>query len=189
MSVTGCTSTALDLFARAGHLTDGEVEAIFAVVGSGGAAVERLVDLGAVSEVEAADLLSGWTLVPRCAPGSLDHIEAEILARVPADVAIELRAIPAGAEPDGSLRVAMADPADERAATELAFFCGTDIVRETATVSEIARALARYPGHRLPAAVIVDDDAADLVIVDRDVAGRRTRLPPALIIDDDFDLP
>lgn len=84
--------------------------------------------------------------VPRCDLERLSHIPHDVLALVPADVAVEHRVVPIGVEPDGDLRIAMVDPTDECAIEELEFFCDRRILREAAPASAVAWALHAYYG-------------------------------------------
>src|SRR5205807_1603651 len=65
----------------------------------------------------------------------------------PADMAIELRAIPVSLDGENNLTVAMSDPSDRHAVDEITFFTGAYVVRAVATQMQIAWCLAHYYGH------------------------------------------
>lgn len=84
--------------------------------------------------------------VPRCDLERLARLPHEVLAVVPAEVAVEHRLVPMWLERDGDLRVAMVDPTDEEAVEELEFFCDRRVLREVAPASAVAWAHHRYYG-------------------------------------------
>src|SRR5207302_9463275 len=75
---------------------------------------------------------------------------ARVIAALPADMAIELRAVPVSLDNENNLTVAMSDPSDRHAVDEIAFFTGTYVVRAVATQMQIAWCLAHYYGHVTP---------------------------------------
>src|SRR4029079_10841806 len=89
-------------------------------------------------------------LVPQVNPNLLARLTPKIVAMIPSDMAIELRAIPVSLDGDNNLTVAMSDPSDRHAVDEIAFFTGAYIVRAVATQMQIAWCLAHYYGHVPP---------------------------------------
>ncbi len=80
-------------------------------------------------------------------PNTLARLSPKVVAAIPSDMAIELRAIPVSLDGDNNLTVAMSDPSDRHAVDEISFFTGTYVVRAVATQMQIAWCLAHYYGH------------------------------------------
>lgn len=108
--------------------------------------LELLLLWGLLEEQHVLDTIHAAARVPRCDLDRLSRVPHEVLALVPADVAIEHRVVPVAVEPDGDIRVAMVDPTDECAIEELEFFCDRRILREAAPATAVAWALHYYYG-------------------------------------------
>jgi hypothetical protein len=106
--------------------------------------LEQLIKQRAVSEEAVAACAGRAAFVPLCDLDRLELVPNEIIAEVPWDLAIEHRLVPLAVEADNDLRVAMVDPLDEVANTELEFFLGRRLLREVAPARALAWALNKY---------------------------------------------
>jgi hypothetical protein len=113
----------------------------------GGTIGEQLVVQGAIEDDELTDFYQSRLLVPKVNPNSLARLPIKVVASIPSDMAIELRAIPVALDAENNLTVAMSDPSDRHAVDEIAFFTGAYVVRACATQMQIAWCLAHYYGH------------------------------------------
>ncbi|MDQ3334298.1 MAG: hypothetical protein M4D80_03990 [Myxococcota bacterium] len=113
----------------------------------GGTIGEQLVIGGAIEDDDLTDFYQSRLLVPKVNPNSLARLPIKVVAAIPSDMAIELRAIPVSLDADNNLTVAMSDPSDRHAVDEIAFFTGAYVVRACATQMQIAWCLAHYYGH------------------------------------------
>ena len=113
----------------------------------GGTVGEQLVTIGAISDDALTDFYRSRLLVPQVNPNTLARLPAKVVAALPGDMAIELRAVPVALDGDNNLTVAMSDPSDRHAVDEIAFFTGAYVVRAVATQMQIAWCLAHYYGH------------------------------------------
>jgi hypothetical protein len=116
----------------------------------GGTLGEQLVATGAVPDDKLTDFYRQRLLVPQVNPNTLARLPAKVVAVIPSDMAVELRAIPVSLDGDNNLTVAMSDPSDRHAVDEIAFFTGSYVVRAVATQMQIAWCLAHYYGHVTP---------------------------------------
>ena len=114
---------------------------------SGGTIGEQLVVSGAISDDALTDFYRSRLLVPQVNPNTLARLPIKVVATIPSDMAIELRAIPVALDDDNNLTVAMGDPSDSHAVDEIGWFTGTYVVRAVATQMQIAWCLAHYYGH------------------------------------------
>ncbi|MBL0213192.1 MAG: hypothetical protein IPQ07_04865 [Myxococcales bacterium] len=114
---------------------------------SGGTIGEQLVVLGALTDDVLTDFYRSRLLVPQVNPNTLARLPIKVVAAIPSDMAIELRAIPVGLDAENNLTVAMSDPSDRHAVDEITFFTGAYVVRAVATQMQIAWCLAHYYGH------------------------------------------
>ncbi len=117
------------------------------VTNVGGTLGEQLVTNGAITDDALTDFYRSRLLVPQVNPNLLARLTPKVVATIPSDMAIELRAIPVSLDGDNNLTVAMSDPSDRHAVDEIAFFTGTYVVRAVATQMQIAWCLAHYYGH------------------------------------------
>jgi hypothetical protein len=113
----------------------------------GGSFGECLVRLGYVDEEQLAEFYTTRLMIPRMPDHRLVDVHKNILALVPADMAAEFRVLPVDLDGDG-LVLAMADPTDNHAVDELAFFADRFIVRVVATESAIRDGIERHYGVR-----------------------------------------
>jgi hypothetical protein len=116
----------------------------------GGTLGEQLVATGAVPDDKLTDFYRQRLLVPQVNPNTLARLPAKVVAVIPSEMAVELRAIPVSLDGDNNLTVAMSDPSDRHAVDEIAFFTGAYVVRAVATQMQIAWCLAHYYGHVTP---------------------------------------
>lgn len=111
----------------------------------GGTLAEHLVLANAATDDDLTRLVANAFRLPQVNPDDLARISSEVIAVIPADMAIELRTIPVALS-GNELSVAMGDPTDTHAIDELAFFTDLQIFRAVATQRQIAWCLAHYYG-------------------------------------------
>src|SRR5215468_4142077 len=118
------------LLVRSGLVSSNALDDARARVASiGGTLGEQLVTSGAVTDDALTDFYRSRLLVPQVNPNALARLSAKVVATIPTDMAIELRAIPVSLDQDNNLTVAMSDPSDRHAVDEIAFFTGAYVVR------------------------------------------------------------
>jgi len=117
------------------------------VADSGGTIGEQLVNANIVDDDKLTKFYKQRLLVPQVNPNTLARLPAKVVAVIPSEMAIELRAIPVSLDNDNNLTVAMSDPSDRHAVDEIAFFTGAYVVRAVATQMQIAWCLAHYYRH------------------------------------------
>src|ERR1043166_2469263 len=133
---------------RSGLVTSSALDDARARVASiGGTLGEQLVSSGAIADDDLTDFYRSRLLVPQVNPNTLARLTPRVVAVIPGDMAIELRAIPVSIDGENNLTVAMGDPSDRHAVDEIAFFTGAYVVRAVATQMQIAWCLAHYYGH------------------------------------------
>jgi hypothetical protein len=136
------------LLVRSGLVTSTALDDARVQVGEqGGTIGEQLVFSGVIADDVLTDFYKSRLLVPQVNPNTLARLPAKVVAVIPSDMAIELRAIPVSLDADNNLTVAMSDPSDSNAVDEISFFSGTYVVRAVATQMQIAWCLAHYYGH------------------------------------------
>src|SRR5262245_34298026 len=136
------------LLVRSGLVTSSALDAARAKVADfGGTLGEQLVSEGSVDDDKLTNFYKQRLLVPQVNPNTLARLPAKVVAVIPSEMAIELRAIPVSLDNDNNLTVAMSDPSDRHAVDEIAFFTGSYVVRAVATQMQIAWCLAHYYGH------------------------------------------
>ncbi len=113
----------------------------------GGTIGEQLVVMGALTDDVLTDFYRSRLLVPQVNPNTLARLPIRVVAAIPSDMAIELRAVPVALDAENNLTVAMSDPSDRHAVDEITFFTGAYVVRAVATQMQIAWCLAHYYGH------------------------------------------
>lgn len=126
---------------------------------SGATVLEQLVLTGMLDEDRTCELLSRRLQLPRARTPDLMSASPDVIARLPADVAFERRAVPLRCDGDQYVWVAMEDPSDEAGVAEVGFFCGANMMRFVAAPSELARALRRYYNARTPLAARMQSSA------------------------------
>jgi hypothetical protein len=135
------------LLVREGLLTDDQVAHALAMSrGTSTTWIEHLLLTGLLDDTVLAKMIGAHASVPPCVLQRLVAADPEVLASIPAEIAVEHRAIPVWIEPDGDVCVAMVDPTDERAITELGFFTGKRVLRECARATGVAWALHAHYG-------------------------------------------
>src|SRR6185436_17892773 len=102
---------------------------------------------GSVDDEKLTNFYKQRLLVPQVNPNTLARLPAKVVAVIPSEMAIELRAIPVSIDSDNNLTIAMSDPSDRHAVDEIAAFTGSYVVRAVATQMQIAWCLAHYYGH------------------------------------------
>ncbi len=136
------------LLVRSGLVSSAALDQARAKVAElGGTLGEQLVAQGAVDDDKLTNFYKSRLLVPQVNPNTLARLPAKVVAVIPSEMAIELRAIPVSLDNDNNLTVAMSDPSDRHAVDEIAFFSGAYVVRAVATQMQIAWCLAHYYGH------------------------------------------
>ncbi|MDX2086704.1 MAG: hypothetical protein SFX73_02585 [Kofleriaceae bacterium] len=139
------------LLVRSGLISSSSLdEACSRVEALGGTIGEQLVFAGAIDDDALTNFFASTLLVPRVNPNSLARLPIRVIATIPNDMAIGLRAIPVSLDADNNLTVAMSDPSDSEAIDEIRDFTGASIVRACATQMQIAWCLAHYYGHVTP---------------------------------------
>ncbi len=139
------------LLVRSGLVTTSALDEARARVDElGGTLGEHLVFASAISDEGLTDFYRSRLLVPQVNPNTLARLPVRVIAAIPSDMAIELRAIPVALDAENNLTVAMSDPSDRHAVDEVAFFTGAYVVRAVATQMQIAWCLAHYYGHVTP---------------------------------------
>jgi hypothetical protein len=108
--------------------------------------LELLLLFRVVDEDRLCQKLSAEACLPRCDVRRLTSLSGDVLARLPAEVAVEHRVLPIGLDTDGELRVALIDPFDTRGLDEVQFFAGRPLLREITVPSAITWALNHYFG-------------------------------------------
>src|SRR5215470_16814724 len=136
------------LLVRSGLVSPNALDDARARVASiGGTLGEQLVTCGAIADDDLTDFYRSRLLVPQVNPNTLARLTPKVVAAIPSDMAIELRAIPVSLDGDNNLTVAMSDPSDRHAVDEIAFFTGGYVVRAVADQMQIGWCLAHYYGH------------------------------------------
>lgn len=110
--------------------------------------LEQLLLVGLLDEELVCAVASAQACVPRFDDRKLGRLPIDVVARLPAEVAIEHRVLPLGLEPEGDMRIAMIDPLDTAALEEVQFFAGRPILREVVRATALAWALHHYHGVR-----------------------------------------
>jgi len=136
------------LLVRSGLITPGALaDARARTESHGGTIGEQLVVMGALGDEALTDFYRSRLLVPQVNPNTLARLPIKVVAAIPSDMAIELRAVPVALDAENNLTVAMSDPSDRNAVDEITWFTGAYVVRAVATQMQIAWCLAHYYGH------------------------------------------
>ena len=136
------------LLVRSGLVSSSALdEARSKVASAGGTVGEQLVSAGQVTDDALTAFYKQRLLVPQVHPNILARLPAKVVAVIPSDMAIELRAIPVSIDAENNLTIAMSDPSDRHAVDQIAVFTGSYVVRAVATQMQIAWCLAHYYGH------------------------------------------
>ncbi len=134
------------LLVRSGLITDEALELARALVQSeGGCLGEHLVAGGALTDDALTEFYRTRLLVPQVNPNTLARLPEQVVAAIPAELAIELRVIPVAV--GEGITIAMGDPSSRNAVDEVSSITGTYVVRSVATQMQIAWCLAHYYGH------------------------------------------
>lgn len=112
----------------------------------GGSFGECLVRLRVVDEEQLVAFYHRRCMIQRVADAKLMIISPKVLALVPPDMAAEFRVVPIDIDAEGTLTLAMADPTDNHAVDEIAFFADRFIVRTVATETAVRRAIETHYG-------------------------------------------
>jgi type IV pilus assembly protein PilB len=110
--------------------------------------LEQMVLHGLLNEERVSECVAAQACVPRCDLRRLAELPIAVVARLPAEVAVEHRVVPLGLEPDGDLLIGMVNPFDLEAVEEVQFFAGRPVMREVVTPTALAWALHHYHGVR-----------------------------------------
>src|SRR5947209_2030306 len=103
-----------ELLQKIGVISGSEIEKAKALqLKEGGSLLECLVRVGAVQEEAFVGSLAAHLRIPRVDAARLGNIPASVLGLVPAEMAVEFRALPIAVDGDGTLMLAMSDPTDE----------------------------------------------------------------------------
>jgi hypothetical protein len=135
------------LLLRAGVLRPADLAAATALrERDGGSFGECLVRLGFLDEDKLAEFYQTRLMISRVPDHRLVNVSPKVLALVTADMASEFRVIPLETDTEGGLTLAMADPTDNHAVDEVAFFADRFVVRVVATESAVRDAIERHYG-------------------------------------------
>ncbi|MSP59665.1 MAG: hypothetical protein EXR72_04865 [Myxococcales bacterium] len=105
---------------------------------------ECLVRLGVLNEEQLVNFYQRRLMVPRIAAAQLARVSSRAIAALPADMVAEFRVFPVEIDAEGTITLAMADPADTHVVDELTFFTDRFCQRAVATESLIRAAIERY---------------------------------------------
>jgi hypothetical protein len=160
-----------DLLLEAGVITREQLhEALRHQARAGGRLGTNLVELGYVDEKTLANFLAKHFSVPCVTAAQVDRITATVLSMVTAQMAERLRAVPVR-EDSGRLWVAMADPGDRQALTELEQMVRRPVRPMVAPELLIQYALEKhYKVRRRPRAVEVQGAGADSMRIEKEGA-------------------
>jgi hypothetical protein len=112
----------------------------------GGSFGECLVRLGYLEEEQLAEFYTRRLMITRVPDHRLVDVPKNALALVTSDMAAEFRVVPLEVDPENHLVLVMADPTDNHAVDEVAFFADRFVVRVVATESAIRDAIERHYG-------------------------------------------
>jgi hypothetical protein len=136
------------LLVRAGLIDESSLgRARAASAEHGGSVPEHLVLAGVIDDDDLTRFLADHLRLPRIDPEVLDALPADARARLAADAAVELRAVPIALDRAGGLLVALSDPCDPDVLALLGEASRTYVVRAICTQRQLAWCLARYYGH------------------------------------------
>jgi len=116
-------------------------------------------------------------MLPRVPAHLRVHVHKNVLALVPGDMAAEFRVLPIDLDGDG-LVLAMADPTDNHATDEIAFFADRFIVRVVACESAIRDAIERHYGVRFTSPRAADRVSSRVAHSAPKRGGPTTEAPP-----------
>lgn len=108
--------------------------------------VEALILGGIVTPHQVAAEISMRSMIAYHQQWPCEGVVPEVIGRLPAFVAVEHRAVPLYVGPDADLVVAMADPVDEAALAEIAFFAQSPLARIVVTAVLASRAVEALYG-------------------------------------------
>lgn len=108
--------------------------------------LEQLILAGMLDEEKVCQEVARTYRLSRCPRSALAAVPAAVIALLPPEIAAEHHAVPIEPDADGDLRLAMQDPTDMDAVTEIQFFTGRRVIREVARATDVAKALHRYYG-------------------------------------------
>jgi hypothetical protein len=135
------------LLLRAGVLRPADLTAATALQErDGGSFGECVVRLGFLDEEKLAEFYQTRLMISRIPDHRLVNISTPVLALVPSDMCAEFRVVPLDLDAEGGMTLAMADPTDNHAVDEVAFFADRFVVRVVATESAIRDAIERHYG-------------------------------------------
>ena len=143
----------------------------------GGSFGECLVRLGLIGEEALAEFYKTRLMIPRVPDHRLVDVPKQVLALVSADMAAEFRVLPLELDGDG-LVLAMADPTDNHATDEVAFFADRFIVRVVATESAIRDGIERHYGVQFTSPRAADRYGARIAHPTGTRPGPSTEAPP-----------
>lgn len=115
----------------------------------GGSFGEALIRIGAIEEEKLVEFYHKRLMIPRLEAARLQRIPQQVLALVQKDMAVEFRALPVEIDAEGAVVLAMADPSDNHAVDEVAFFADRFVVRAVAGETAIREAITRFYGVEL----------------------------------------
>jgi hypothetical protein len=114
----------------------------------GGTFGEALVRIGALREEQLVEFYHKRLMIPRISDDKLLIVSPKVLSLVPSDMAAEFRVLPVEVDNEGTITLAMADPTNNHAVDEVAFFADRFVVRMVASESAVRRAIETHYGVR-----------------------------------------
>jgi hypothetical protein len=133
------------LLLRAGAIRPEQLTAAHALKArEGGSFGECLVRMGVMTEEGLVEFYHKRLMIPRLDESRLQDLPAKVLSLVTPDMAAEFRVVPVEIDREGTLTLAMADPSDNHAVDEVAFFADKFVVRGVASESAVRRAIERH---------------------------------------------
>jgi MshEN domain len=110
----------------------------------GGSFGEALIRIGAIDEEKLVEFYHKRLMIPRLEGARLQSVSPGVLNLVQPDMAAEFRVVPVEMDTDGAVVLAMADPSDNHAVDEVAFFADRFVVRAVASETVIREAIERF---------------------------------------------
>jgi hypothetical protein len=141
--------TSGSLLLRAGIVGPAEVAAAHKLrQREGGSFGECLVRTGALDEEQLVEFYHKRLMIPRIDEHRLQIVSPKVLSLVPPEMCAEFRVVPIDVDADGGITLAMADPSDNHAVDEVAFFAERFVIRAVASESAVRRAIESHYGVR-----------------------------------------
>ena len=129
----------------------------------GGSFGECLVRIGAVDEEQLVEFYHRRLMIPRIADAKLFIVSPKVLGLVPADMAAEFRSVPVEVDNEGTVTLVMADPTNNHAVDEIAFFADRFVLRAVGQSPAAAETAGLHVGRATVLALALSGGIAGLV--------------------------